>query len=220
MLEQHFPDPDDVDSFSTESVYIDSATQRYTLPQNSAHTPPSPSEPGNLPCVCVSSRRVGARATPRDDEPETQPALLRADPDQRVPPLLPGHRPPVHRHQLSSWLRYLAHRVTAVCRDSPAWPRAREPLRAMMPFVSSRAWPPCKTRSSSTLACASPPRVRGPHAHLTTKLVGLSRSPRRSLDDRRSRRGRGRVLPHRKLRVPRLSDKDDELRVRENHSHI
>ena len=25
MLEQHFPDPDDVDSFSTESVYIDSA---------------------------------------------------------------------------------------------------------------------------------------------------------------------------------------------------
>ncbi|ELR20278.1 uncharacterized protein ACA1_320420, partial [Acanthamoeba castellanii str. Neff] len=30
----HFPDPDDVDNFSTESVYIDSATQRYTLPQN------------------------------------------------------------------------------------------------------------------------------------------------------------------------------------------
>jgi hypothetical protein len=53
VLEQHFPDPDDVDSFSTESVYIDSATQRYTLPQNSAHTPPSPSEPGNLPCVCM-----------------------------------------------------------------------------------------------------------------------------------------------------------------------
>lgn len=34
VLEQHFPDPDDVDNFSTESVYIDSATQRYTLPQN------------------------------------------------------------------------------------------------------------------------------------------------------------------------------------------
>jgi hypothetical protein len=35
LLEQHLPDPDDLAHFHNESVFIDSATQRYTLPQNS-----------------------------------------------------------------------------------------------------------------------------------------------------------------------------------------
>jgi hypothetical protein len=67
VSEQHFPDPDDVDSFSTESVYIDSATQRYTLPQNSAHThsslrPPSLVTDRVRACVCVCVCGVFRRA--------------------------------------------------------------------------------------------------------------------------------------------------------------